>query len=431
MILGLPADGIAALKTSFDINLRLFPDAFPEVQREAVAAWDSGIRMFALRGETTANEKKYLAEGMLTTDGKVPVSFRLRSSGAWLELSSELIGEERLSFHKGVYLEFMMKPYNYLGLKTQYLALLTGWYAAASMLTRLEEVLETHFGGGGSRSFTPGEVISGAEAFYDAFQHRDVNFWLIAALQDIGLYDAVYDFFLQLPEWAAEAAGESGLVITADNGQVIWTLGDETIAVETGKDEAYAVTITLPAREGAGIHMAWNRSLNAYYLYVCISCEEEGEMLSFKAEAAGLPDPSVLNGRAEGKLEISGAYVPNPIAECAAMDWAWYPGGADAGLNAVIHWLNGDGQPKTSLTADMAFSAGDPEALAFTSTQLRDGISFFFLNDESMKTLFDAVKQPLIQTLLPIYMRLPVSFLEKLIDWTVNSGLAITILDNF
>lgn len=428
----IPSAGLAETKITFDMRLDILPEAFPAEQRVAAMALKTGLDLLTYQGEITTDEKWYALESALLVDGQHPITLDVLSTSRWRLVSSNVLGDEKLSLFMDAYLEFMMKPYNFMGLKTQYLALLTSRYAHVGALMPLYDVLMRHFGGEDTRTYTPAEVRACAQELAAmAGESRDFDFWIRAAFLDLGLDSLVEDFISILPEWAEECAGDEGLVITVKNGQTTWALGGVTVWTQKEDESSSSGILTLPAWDGVSCKLSLSRAADSLSLAFQLFSEDEGAMLEVKASALALPDTARPSGQTELNLTISGVYMPAPISEKACLDWEWAAGGADKGLNAVLHWLSATGESKAALAAQITFSQGDPAKLAFTEESLQTGTHFFSLYDETMSDFFTRVKSPALEAVLPFYMALPMPFLETVVAWIVQSGIAGMVVGSF
>ncbi len=417
-------------KADFDLKLEVYPENFPREEEQTAQALKDGLEMLGFSGVCDYNSNGYFVlNGQMTTNGKNPVTLGARSSNRFIEVSSSLLGEERLCLYMDAYLEFMMKPYNFLGLQTQYLALATCLYATHEPWGFFMAIVNQYCGGEGTRHIETQALQAMAAELYDLVDNnRDMRYWLMAALMDIGLDSTVNDFFYSLPEWIEQCAGDEGLTIQVEGDTSNWILGSSTIATVTHSAQTDSLIITLSDWEGYAFKFANIITAQDQTLTLLLDSEEEGTILDIKLKALGLPNKQKHSGVTKLSASIGGEYVANPIDEKATLDWEWDSTGEPEALKATLSWLNKQGQPQIALDGFLTLSQGDAQLFNYTDWDLQSGTHLFSIYEETLKELIDKVKGPLVETLIPIYLDLPVSFLETITDWLAQSGIAAAII---
>jgi|GEM_PF-3481406 len=424
------AGAAEAVQADFDIDLQMYPEAFPVEQAETAQKLTSGLDMLGLKGILTKNENGWLdLAGQVLVGGESAFSVDMRSTGRWVEVSSDLLGDTTLSLYMDAYLEFMLKPYNFMGVKTQYLGLVTSPYATREPWTLFMNVVNRYCGGEGTRQIETDALIACAYELADFVDtNRDMTQWLMAALMDVGLDSTVSDFFYSFPEWLEENADEEGLLIEIEGDTATWTLANSTIVTHTHSDGEEKLIISLPDWCGIAFKFAYMSTPENETLTILLSSEDEGTMLDLKAKAIGLPVKELKKGITDLSLSISGGYVTAPINETARIDWEWDSSREPEMLEAAFHWLNPKNEPKLTVNAHLALREGDKRLFDHAESTLRAGVHFFSLYEETLANLISDIRQPLIEKLIPLYFKLPVPFLEVLIDWFTKTGISDMLL---
>ena len=122
----------------FSLGLSLHADGFP-ASTAHLADGETFLNKLRLRGSTdilalfTPDSRTYL-KGALQLNGKDQIPFVLDGYHSYRYLISPALNNEPIFFQMHNFLEFMLKPYYYMELPTQYLALLL-------YLTLLDETL--------------------------------------------------------------------------------------------------------------------------------------------------------------------------------------------------------------------------------------------------------------------------------------------------
>jgi hypothetical protein len=133
----------------FTLGLRLHADAFPQ-SAVHLSDWETFLQKLTLRGSMdtlamfTPNSRVYL-DGALQLNGKDQFPFTYDGYYSYRYLLSPAFNGEVLFFQMHNFLEFMLKPYYYMELPTQYLALLmypeASYWLGDSYYTPVAELL--------------------------------------------------------------------------------------------------------------------------------------------------------------------------------------------------------------------------------------------------------------------------------------------------
>ena len=118
----------AVTHTDFTLGLKLHADGFPQ-SKAHLADWETFLDKLDLRGSMdslalfTPDSRVYL-NAALRLNGKSQIPFVYDGYHSYRYLISPALNNEVLHFQMHNFLEFMLKPYYYMELPTQYLALL-------------------------------------------------------------------------------------------------------------------------------------------------------------------------------------------------------------------------------------------------------------------------------------------------------------------
>lgn len=137
--------------TDFSLNLSLHADGFPAGSSAHLTDWETFLQKLSVSGAMdslamfTPNSRVYL-NGALNLNGEEQIPFVYDGYHSYRYLSSPAFNDETLFFQMHNFLEFMLKPYYYMELPTQYLALLmypdAAYWIGDSYYTPVVETLE-------------------------------------------------------------------------------------------------------------------------------------------------------------------------------------------------------------------------------------------------------------------------------------------------
>lgn len=419
---------------AFTLAGEIDPAAVSEDHRELAQGLADGLKAMTLQGDITYNDQwMFDLNGEILVGGQPYVNGHAQSNSRWITFTTNLFGAERVALMMQVYLEFAMKPYNYMGLPMQYLALLTSRYAHTSAWEPVLAMCRPVLGGEGDRTVSTRELMALARqiAAYTE-ESREMRYWIIALLMDLGGDEVMNEMLLTLPEWIEEAAGEEGLVITARGDTETWVLGGETVFEITRGANGHAQWRLALSREGYQVsaRAAWgeNGSLDAG-ADITLHGAPEGEenVFSLAIHGIGLPDGQAAS-QAELSLHMGGTLLPQPLS--FRFDGNWETD-AQGTVQAQLRWLDADsGSPKATLRGAFTPVETREGLLTFTNADLENGATnAFTLHDETLRDFVSRVKESVAQVAMPLFLALPASFSLSVLDWLEETGFTALLTD--
>ena len=416
----------------FTVTADIDPQYINEDYRKLAEGLAAGLETMAVEGNITFNENwMFDMNANLLVKNKKHVDAHVQSNSQWISVTSNLLGDERIALMMQVYLEFAMKPYNFMGLPTQYLALLTSRYAHTSAWDPIIEMAAPVLGGEGDRVIPTEELVALAEqiAVYSE-ESREFRYWVIALLMDLGSDYIMAEMMLTLPDWIAEMAGEEGLTIATVDGTETWTLGStEVFSITRAEDGHFSWTLNLP-REGylftASSQWAEGGQLTANMDVTLEEAEEENVVFSLAAVGSGLPDGQAAS-QAELSIEMGGYLLPEPVS--VALTGAWDTA-QDGTINAQVSLMDVEsGEPEVSVAGAFTPVETKEGLLTFTNRDLEKGATnVFTLAELTLADFISRIKGPAVKVGAPLVLSLPASFSLNLLDWLTEAGFVDLVL---
>ena len=417
---------------NFTLTADIDPQYVSDEHKKLAEGLAAGLDVMSLKGDITFNEDwKFDMNANLLVKDKKHVDAHVQSNSQWISVTSNLLGDERIALMMQVYLEFAMKPYNFMGLNTQYLALLTSRYAHTSAWDPIIEMCKPVLGGEGDRTIPTEDLVALAEeiAIYSE-ESREFRYWVIALLMDLGSDYILSEMMMTLPDWIAEMAGEEGLTIATVDGTETWTLGTTQVFAFTPRENGhFDWQLTLP-REGylfnAACQWAENGQLTANVDVTLAEEEEESVVFTLAAAGHGLPDGQAAS-QADLTLEMGGYLLGDPLT--VSLSGAWDTS-ADGTINAQVSLLDVDsGEPKLSVAGAFTPAETKEGLLTFTNQDLEYGATnVFTLHELTLADFVSRIKGPAVRVGAPLVLSLPASFSLNLLDWLKETGFVDLVL---
>ncbi|MBQ2699982.1 MAG: hypothetical protein IJF65_02385 [Clostridia bacterium] len=417
---------------NFTVTADIDPQYINEDYRTLAEGLAAGLETMSFQGDITFNEDwKFDMNANLLVKDKKHVDAHIQSNSQWVSITSNLLGDERIALMMQVYLEFAMKPYNFMGLNTQYLALLTSRYAHTSAWDPIIEMCAPVLGGEGDRTIPAEDLVALAEqiALY-AEESREFRYWVTALLMDLGGDEMLNEMMYTLPDWIAEMAGEEGLTIATVDNTETWTMGgEELFAITRQADGHYDWKLNL-YREGyvvsALCQWAEGGKFTANVEITLEEAEEDNLVFTLAAVGNGLPDGQAAS-QADLSIEMGGYLLGDPVS--VSLTGAWDT--ADDGtINAQVSLLDAEsGEPEISLAGAFTPVETKEGLLNFTNSDLENGATnVFTLHEITLADFVSRIKGPAVKVGAPLVLSLPASFSLNLLDWLTEAGFVDLVL---
>ena len=147
-----PVDSSAVTRADFDLSVQLHADAFPADGLTDYRGWETFLSKLRLSGVIDLqrfprpNNRMYLEAQLLLNDREL-TQFSFEDYWGFRYVRSPALCNRSIHFQMNNYLEFMLKPYEYYELPTQYIALLTYPEVTAYLAECYEDVLTPYLHG--------------------------------------------------------------------------------------------------------------------------------------------------------------------------------------------------------------------------------------------------------------------------------------------
>ncbi len=253
---GLPESDAPITNVQMDVRFSLDPDAFPQDGAADYQGWKTFLDKLSVQGvmdiqQPLTQDVRACFEGGLYLNGEETIPMLVDVHSFYRFFQSPLIRNDGMYFQMLNFLEFMMKPVYYMGLPTNYIALLmypeTSVYLANKYYPPLAALVE----GEGERTI-PYEDLYNLCLEWNTVYENDIEnnyrlfFYLTCLLYDLGVN---YDVYEQLGDMTAYLEfldpEQKGMRITSRSNATIYTVGDTEVFIRRD-GEARNFTLKLP-----------------------------------------------------------------------------------------------------------------------------------------------------------------------------------------
>ena len=204
-----PVDSSAVTRADFDLSVQLHADAFPADGLTDYRGWETFLSKLRLSGVIDLqrfprpNNRMYMEAQLLLNDREL-TRFSFEDYWGFRYVRSPALCNRSIHFQMNNYLEFMLKPYEYYELPTQYIALLTYPEVTAYLAECYEDVLTPYLHGEGNRTVSYDDLYQMCQKLDTVMTDAKAEqsyFFLLALLIDLGMADQVYDGLSYLEDY--------------------------------------------------------------------------------------------------------------------------------------------------------------------------------------------------------------------------------------
>lgn len=439
----LPAAALAELKQSpspvthadFTLRLNLHADGFPQPNNR-LRDWETFLQKISLRARADVqdfltNESRVYMKGAVAVNNREVIPFTYDGYHSYRYLVSPALANEVFHFQMHNYFDFMMKPYFYMELPTQYIALLTYPEASYYLGKSYYEPIAAACEGEGTRTVPYTRLYELCEEL-DLIANEDEYYgrlytYMRALLIDIYADDMTVDALGRLEDFLAFLdPDEGGMTITVDGNTTTYIIGETTVFQRTVQDGRNTFTLTLPNEEGycLSVDYDWQPTENGVQLDAKLLITQ-GEQTAFSLTIAGTGLPQDGDKRGEGTLSfaidgyVTGDQPPAPAS--LAFRWESDSPQLPRTLLLDVDYLHPEtGRPALTLSFNGKLADVDPSVLVEYDYPQND---FFNLNGESLTAIEERITKPLAVSMLPVIAEMPSGVIDSIYDFITQTGI--------
>lgn len=421
--------------SQFEWSLALHADGFPQATSRLMD-WEAFLQKLQVKGYVNSQdwlqpESRVYMDAALQVQGKDRVPFVYDGYHSYRYIVSPALAGESVHLQMHNFFDFMLKPYFFMGLNTQYLAFLLYPEATTYLRNSYYPPIAEALAGTGTRNIPYQQLHELCETLdlpvLDDPGYDRVYVYLNALLMELGAGESVTAKLGDLESYLDYLDPEQqGMSITVVGNQETYTLGETTVFEKKQAGDAIAFTLTLPDPDGylLTLQYDWTPTLEgaALNLHLLIATEEGEEELAFSVNGVGLPVEGDVQGSGRVVCTLSGASLFQEM-EPQMFDFSWSATDAQLpyALTLDIDWLH----PHTALPALSMHYMADRKAVSpsvFREEAYRQE-DFFSLNDSSLTEYKERFTPTLALAFAPVVMEMPAGVLNDLLEFAEETGI--------
>lgn len=442
----LPATALAqeeapkpVIRSDFSLSLALHADGFPE-KTTRLSDWEAFLNKLSISGYVNAMDypdpysRVYMAAG-LQVNGKERIPFVYDGYHSYRYLISPLFKGESIHFQMHNFFQFMLKPYYFMGLPTQYIALPMYPEATVYLLQAYGQPIAEALAGEGTRTVSYEKLYALCEqlnllANYEEDPSERVYYYLTCLLGDIGASDTTHEALMRLEEYLAFLdPAQQGMTITVESGSETYQLGDYTLLEKTaGETGENRLVLTLPNAEGYELRVEyeWLPGENGALLSAgaTVTLEEEA-VLTVHVQGEGLPTQGQTDAQGEVSISFGGSSLSTPTTQRFAFRLAKSTAEFPCELRLDVDWLHPQTQaPAFSLALTADLQEVGPDVFVEGAYNQDD---FFSLNDSILEELKEKYMATIALAALPVVMEMPAGVIDSILEFAGETGILASL----
>jgi len=425
-------DGVTPVKRSdFELLFHFYADGFPDDGMMHYEDWEAFADKISLRGAMDSQNfpkplNRVYFDGGLYLNDKLTVPFEYDAYSTLRFVRSPALGGASVFFHMDNFFEFMLKPFKYIYLPTQYAALTLYPEASLKMWETYAQPVEQTVAGEGNRAVSYDDLYTMCEQLNSIVLEDQGNrayFYFTSLMIDLGM------------EWTAlEKLGcwemlldhldpqKQGMTIAVENGVESWMLGETTVFEKTVSGGETAVRLYLPDPDGYVFSVEYSRTASGMTGDVLITLDDE-EYYHLSAGIDGLPEEGTLT--AEGMIwaDITGSVLYQEIAPIR-LQYA-YARNAESKPYSMTLDLDMINAQTEKPCLGLTYTADVEEALPAELEQRTydNWDDFFSLNEMLLKEHVERFKRTVVLAAAPVALEVPAGVISDVIAFMEENGL--------
>lgn len=431
------ARGEAGLVERAEVTLSasIDPDAF-ENPGSRIRDWQEFLSKLSFSGHVLMRDlfganDYFRLSGDIELNGKPTLPFELNYSVDHAWVNSPALGENMLHGSMLNFYEFMLKPYFFMGLRTDLISLLlypTGAYwVGNAYYTLLTDITA----GEGSREVSYDALYELCLTMDDLIFNEDfMRPYRFVRQITLGLRQEESTLYAlgDMESWLDMLdSDKQGLKIICEGEKTEYVIGKNTLMTRMHTQSSNEVTLCLPDTEGRELDMRYRLAGNDLFFELTVTRSDGENGLTLRYDAKGLPLDGAKSGRADMKLTFGGAAL-----------------GIDTELSLPLEWSTDESVTPEKRTYELIYTVpetGKAGARITLTTQLLGDagenaidveaplgeFDIFGMNSAILDELKSNIKKPLALAMVPFILEMPAGVINDLIRFAYASNILATL----
>lgn len=416
-----------AKQMQYKLHLSVDNTAFPaNIHKD----WKAFLEKFSVSGEMcfeslfTKQEKIDGTAHIFVRDKKL-LHIEHLGNQQYVSINSHSLGYKIWYFNFHNFYEFMLKPYFFMGLPTQYIALLAYPFGAYKAISNMQQFLAEHIYKAESTEISFEELQTIAQAMSAFFDEEYISYQFMRSLMmESGLFEGLYYDFQSAEEYLETIAMGEGMQVVVEDGVSIYTLAEQEILRIEKTANGKQLHLHMPTGPSGmeyvlDINQTFTENTQNITAKFSIIMDEV-ESVYYTLEASDLPTATSTENHANIKLATGG----DMIGEEKALQFGLDLQKQGENINAILSFIDPASQKKViSLHAEATIT----DATEAVKERPFVNEDFFSLNDVALKTLKGDLYPYIKSIALPMLLETPIGVLQDILHFLDSSGILSTI----
>lgn len=425
------SDGTPVTRSDFALSFHLYADGYPDDGLAHYKDWESFLDKIALRGVMDSQsfpapvDRVYFDGGLYLND-KLTIPFEYDAYAQFRYVRSAALGGASVHFNMFNFFQFMLKPYYYMYLPTQYAALLLYPEAAVELWGEFAQPMAEAFGGEGDRVIGYDDLYALCERLNAIVLEDDYDktyYFFTCLLTDLGMDWTALE---KLGYWEALLdyldSDMQGLTITEADGVETWVVGETTVYEKAVSGEETFLAIYLPDPDGYEfcVELVSNASGITAQLLILLDGEE---YFNVSAGIDGLPAEGELSAQGTAWADITGSILYEEIAPLRFQyDYSRTADQKPYDLSLTVDMINAETElPCLGFTYEAAVQEMPDTVLV--ERPYDDQEDFFHLNESFLAEYKERFLTTAALAAAPVLLQLPAGVISDAVAYMEETGI--------
>lgn len=449
----LPDEG--ALHAAFTLGLGLHADGFPQSGAH-LRDWETFLKRLDVRGVFDGQtllqpESRVYMEAAVCIGGEEKLPFTYDGYGSYRYLIGPMFGGDSVLFQMHNFLEFMLKPYYFMELQSQYLALFlypaATSYIAESFYAPVSEMITEARGDVLTKA---GNVIPIEITYHIPYERllalceelnavttgdtklQRVSRYCDALLMQWYVSDVVVDALSHFEVFLeALDSGREGMTVRETANGMVCTLGGLEVFSRSAAGGVTEIAFQMPVPPDGMITFAYRcETTGGTHTVSAAAALTNGEesLVSMSIEGEGLPAEDTLSGKGSVTVEMDGSmFEEPPVPLTLAFGWSRTAAELPCDLDLAVDWIH----PQTNLPAFSVYFSGALEAResgVFIDNEypIED---FFSLNESLLQEYKERWGASVCACLIPVALEMPLGVIDDIVNFMLDKDILISVIE--
>lgn len=424
-------DGTPVTHSDLELSFHLYADGYPDDGLMHYRDWESFLNKLSLRGNMDTQsfpnpfDRVYFDGGLYLND-KLTIPFEYDGYSSFRYVRSPALGGASIHFQMFNFFQFMLKPYYYMHMPTNYIGLLLYPEAAVEMWQKYAAPIASVTAGEDDRIVSYEALSALAQQLNDIILVDDYSkayYFITCLLTELGMdwtasdKLAAWDLLLEYldPE-------HKGMTVAASQNAETWTVGETVIYEKAVSEDGTKHTLCLPDPDGYEFSIVLNQTAAGATAELLILLDGE-EYFSVSAGIDGLPAQGQLSAQGNAWAEFAGSALYEEIAPIQLQfDYSRTADVKPYDLSLTVDLINNETQ-KPCLGFDYRAAVQELPYTALVERFYDDQEDFFHLNESFLEEHKERFMTTLVLAAAPVALEVPAGVMSDVIAYMDETGI--------